>query len=71
MYVDLVLLDEGYAELVDYPRVELAEHSYSVEAVEHLHLDEVVGQRLYHLIHVQNVCPRLGQDANHHLSEAI
>jgi hypothetical protein len=42
MYVDLVLLDEGSAELVDYLRVELAKHSYSVEAVEHLHLDEVV-----------------------------
>jgi hypothetical protein len=45
MYVDLVLLDEGSTELVDYPRVELAEHSYSTEVVEHLHLDEVVGQR--------------------------
>jgi hypothetical protein len=45
MCVGLVLLDKGYAELVDYPRVELAEHSYFVEAVEHSHLDEVVGQR--------------------------
>jgi hypothetical protein len=44
MYVDLVLLDEGSAELVNYPRVELAEHSYPVEAVEHLHLDILVGQ---------------------------
>jgi hypothetical protein len=35
MYVDEVLLGEDSAELVDYPRVELAEHSYSVEAVEH------------------------------------
>jgi hypothetical protein len=45
MYMDLVLLDEGSAELVDYPRVKLAEHSYSAEAVEHSHIDEVVGQR--------------------------
>jgi hypothetical protein len=43
MYVDLVLLDEGSAELVDYPRAKLAEHLHSVEAVEHLHFDEMVG----------------------------
>jgi hypothetical protein len=43
MYVDLVLLDEGSVELVDYPRAELAEHLHSAEAVEHLHLDEMVG----------------------------
>jgi hypothetical protein len=45
MCVDLVPLDKGSAELVDYPRVELAEHSYSAEAAEHLYLDEVVGQQ--------------------------
>jgi hypothetical protein len=54
MCVDLVLFDEGFAELVDYPRVEsakhsyfaeVAEHSYFAEAAEHLHLDEVVGQQ--------------------------
>jgi hypothetical protein len=61
MYVDLVLLDEGSAELVDYPHVELAEHPCSMEAVEHLHLDELVGQREQHLILLQNVCPHLGQ----------
>jgi hypothetical protein len=44
MCVDLALLDEGSAELVDYPRVESAEHSYFSEVAEHLHLDEVVGQ---------------------------
>jgi hypothetical protein len=43
MYADLVLLDEGSAEWVDYPCVELVEHPCSVEAVEHLHLDELVG----------------------------
>jgi hypothetical protein len=43
MYVDLVLLDEGSAELVDYPRAELAEHLHSAEAAEHLHLGEMVG----------------------------
>jgi hypothetical protein len=42
-YVDLVLLDEGLAELVDYPRAELVEHLHSAEAVEHLHLDKLVG----------------------------
>jgi hypothetical protein len=63
MCVDLVLLDEGSAELVDYPRVESAEHSYFAEVAEHLHLDEVVDQQQQqHLIHlVQNFCPRLGQ----------
>jgi hypothetical protein len=39
------LLDDGSAELVNYTRAELAEHLHFVEAVEHLHLDEVVGQR--------------------------
>jgi hypothetical protein len=39
MYVDLVLLDEGSAKLVDYPRAELAEHLHFAEAVEHLHLE--------------------------------
>jgi hypothetical protein len=43
--MDLVLLDEGSDELVDYPCVELVEHLYSVEVVEHLHFDEVVDQR--------------------------
>jgi hypothetical protein len=38
-----VLLDEGSAGSVDYPRVELAEHSCFAEAAEHLHPDEVVG----------------------------
>jgi hypothetical protein len=62
MYVDLVLLDEGSAELVDFPRAELAEQLHSAEAVEHLHLDEMVDQQQQHLNHlVQNVCPRLGQ----------
>jgi hypothetical protein len=61
MYVDLVLLDEGSAELVDYPCVELAEHLHSAEAAEHLHLAETVDQQQQHLIHlVQNGCPRLG-----------
>jgi hypothetical protein len=45
MYMDLVLLDEGSAELVDYPCAELAEHLHSAEAVEHLHLDEMVDQQ--------------------------
>jgi hypothetical protein len=44
MYVDLVLLDEDLAELVGNPRVELADHSCSVEVVEYLYLDEWVGQ---------------------------
>jgi hypothetical protein len=44
MYMDYVLLDEDLAELVGYPRVDLADHSCSVEAVEYLHLDEPVGQ---------------------------
>jgi hypothetical protein len=43
MYVDLVLLDEGSAELIDYPHAEWAEHLHSAEAVEQLHLDEMVG----------------------------
>jgi hypothetical protein len=42
MYADLVLLDEGSAELVDYPHAELAEHLHSAVAVAHLHLDEMV-----------------------------
>jgi hypothetical protein len=37
------MLDEGSVGSIDYPHAELAEHSYSVEAAEHLHLDEVVG----------------------------
>jgi hypothetical protein len=61
MYVDSALLDEGSVGLVDYPCVELAEHSCSVEAVEHLHLDELVDQRQQHLILLQNVCPHSGQ----------
>jgi hypothetical protein len=44
MYVDFVLLDEDLAELVGYPHVELVDHSCSVEAVEYLYLDELVGQ---------------------------
>jgi hypothetical protein len=43
MNMDLVLLDEGSAELVDNPLAELTEHLHSAEAVEHLHLDEMVG----------------------------
>jgi hypothetical protein len=39
-------VDEGSAELVDYPRAELAEHLHSAEAVEHLHLAEIVDQQL-------------------------
>jgi hypothetical protein len=66
------LLDEGSAELVDYPRAELAEHLHSAEVVEHLHLDEMVDQQQQHLnLLVQNVCLRLGKDTNHHLSEPI
>jgi hypothetical protein len=45
MCVDLVLLDEGSVESVDYPHVESAEHSYFAEVAERLHLDEVVGQQ--------------------------
>jgi hypothetical protein len=44
MYVDWVLLDEDLAELVGYPRVELADHSCYVEAVKYLYLDELVGK---------------------------
>jgi hypothetical protein len=54
MYADLVLLDEGSAELVDYPHAELAEHLHSAEAAEHLHLAEMVDQQQQqqHLIHL-------------------
>jgi hypothetical protein len=45
MYVDWVLLDEGSAELFGYPRALLAENLHSAEAVEHLHLDEMVDQQ--------------------------
>jgi hypothetical protein len=56
------LLDEGSAELVDYPSAELAEHLHSAEAAEHLHLDEMVDQQQQHFnLLVQNVCRRLGQ----------
>jgi hypothetical protein len=44
-----VLLDECSAELVDYPRAELAEQLHSAEAVEHLHLDGMVDQQQQHL----------------------
>jgi hypothetical protein len=35
MCVGQVLLDEGSTESVNYPHVELAEHSYFAEAVGH------------------------------------
>jgi hypothetical protein len=39
----IINTNEDLAELVGYPRVELADHSCSVEAVEYLYLDELVG----------------------------
>jgi hypothetical protein len=55
------LLDEDSAELVDYPRAELAAQLHPAEAVEHLHLDEMVDQQQHLNLLVQNVCQCLGQ----------